>query len=120
MKRPRFLFDEHVDHNLARALRKKHDEMDILCVGDSNGPPKSTPDEELLKFVEAERRILVTLDKKTMPGHLERHFRLGGHTWGVLILRSGFSVGDYAAELSLVWQASEADEWFDGTEYLPY
>jgi len=120
MSPPRFFFDEHVNRDLLMLLRTAHPTIDILCVGDKGAPAKSSPDEDLLEFAETEKRILVTLDKRTMPPHLERHFNAGRHTWGVLILRPGLSISQYGGSLSLVWQASEADEWFDRTDFLPY
>lgn len=117
---PCFLFDEQMNHDLVDALRITHPGIDIVCVGDIGAPPKGTPDEELLEIAEGEKRILVTMDKRTMPGHLAQHFARGRHTWGVLILRPGCSIAMHGGSISLVWQASDADEWLDRTDYLPY
>jgi hypothetical protein len=114
-----FLFDEHVPRELATALRTAHPTIDIIRVDEANGPPKGTPDPDLLVVAEQQQRMFVTDDKKSMPGHLAGHYAQGGHTWGVATLRPHRSLSSYGASLSLIWQASEADEWIDQMLHLP-
>ena len=55
-----------------------------------------------------------------MPGHLEDHWNAGGHIWGLFWLRPGVTVGLWAEELFLVWETSEAEEWIDRLEWIPF
>jgi hypothetical protein len=48
-----------------------------------------------------------------MPGHEAAHFASGHHHWGVFKLRQGYGFGIYLAELQLIWDTSEAEEWSD-------
>ena len=120
MANPRFLFDECVSRILVKALRKREPKIDIVCVGQSGGPSKKTPDPDLLVIAEAQRRLLVSNDRSTMPVAITDHFAKGLHTWGVILLRKGFSLARYIQDLVLVYQATKADEWRDRMDYVPY
>lgn len=119
MASPRFLFDEDVSRTLATALRAQDSTIDILCVGETDGPPKSTSDPELLEIAESGGRLLVSDDRKTMPQHLTGHFAKGRHTYGVVLLRKGFALARYVHEIAVICHASNADEWIDQTIYIP-
>lgn len=94
--------------------------MDLIWVGQAGAPPLRTPDPGLLLAAEAAGRLLVSKDKRTMPKHLADHFAAGHHTWGVALMRIGFPLSRYFDDLRLIWQATEADEWRDRTDYIPY
>lgn len=118
-----FLLDEHVPPAVGNAVAGREPAITVLGVGiDPSSPPTGTLDPDLLAFAEAERLAVVTFDKTTMPGHAARHVAGGRHTWGVFVFPDGndLSAGRVAAELELVWGASEADEWIDRVEFLPY
>jgi hypothetical protein len=119
MSQVRFLFDADTDPDLIEALVSREPGIDVLRAGWPGAPPTSTADPELLLFAEAEGRLLVSRDKKTMPGHLVAHFSAGHHTSGVVLLREGFGFGVLVEELLLIWAASEAEDWLDRTFYLP-
>jgi hypothetical protein len=116
----RFLVDEDVRLDIVKALRTAEPAMDILVVGEPGAPPKGTLDPDLLLTAENLGRALISGDRGSMPGHLADHFRAGHHTQGVILLRNGYSVGDYAFAIRLIWIATTADEWLDRTDYIPY
>jgi hypothetical protein len=115
----RFLLDECVPEFLADAMIREDATIEVVQVGQDAAPGKGTLDPDLLVYCEENRRTLVTLDKKTMPGHLQRHFALGRHTWGVIILFGGHSPVDYAEGLALISSLTPEDlvDWMD---YLPW
>ncbi len=55
-----------------------------------------------------------------MPIHEAAHFAAGRRHWGIFQLRHKRSIGELAYQLQLFWEASEAEEWIDQTEWLPY
>jgi hypothetical protein len=120
MVSPRFLFDENVSRILSKALRAQDGTIDIVCVGEVGGPPKGTLDPELLEMAETDKRFVVSDDRNTMPQHVLEHLANGRHTWGVALLRKGFSVTRYVQDLLLIQRASNADEWTDRIEYIPF
>jgi hypothetical protein len=119
MSKPRLLCDECIDPDLIAALRQLDPSIDIIRVGDAGTPPRGTLDPDLLLAAEAMGRVLITNDRNTMPGHLISHFAAGHHTAGVILLRRGFSIGKKAQAIHSEWVKTTADDWIDGTIYLP-
>ena len=115
-----FLFDECIDPDLIDGLLRREPAIDVLRVGWEGAPPRGTQDPEVIIGADAIGRMLITNDKQTMPQHLRNHYAKGGHTHGVMLLRVGFSFRDYIDALLLLWVASDADEWLDVTDYLPW
>jgi hypothetical protein len=50
----------------------------------------------------------VSNDRSTLVDHLKQHFAAGHHTWGVILMREGYSVGRYLDDLLLVWSVMTA------------
>ena len=65
----RFLLDENISPRLKIALRRLDMAMDVLRVGDEGAPVLGTPDPEILQFLAASRRLLVTENRSTIPEH---------------------------------------------------
>ena len=119
MSRLRFLFDEDTDPDVIDALLRREPTIDAVRVGWPGAPAAGTPDPDLLIAVESAGRMLVSRDRKTMPGHLIDHYTAGRHTHGVALLRDGFPLSAYADDLLMMWAVTEAEEWADATIYLP-
>jgi hypothetical protein len=115
-----YLCDENVANALIDYLVRREPAIDVIRVGEPGAPPRSTPDPLLLLDAEANGRVLITQDKKTMPQHVADHLAAGHLTCGVIILRSGFSVKRYVDDLILFWAATQPDEWQDRLEYIPW
>lgn len=116
----RFLLDENLSPQLQAGVWRRIGAVDILRVGDRGAPPLETPDEELLRYLEGEQRLLVTNNRTSMPDHLVAHHSAGGHHWGLVWIRPGASLGQVIETLTLIWQASEAEEWRDRLEWIPF
>ena len=44
----------------------------------------------------------------------------GGHIWGLLWLRPSANLEIWVEELYLIWEASEAEEWIDRVDWIPF
>ena len=119
MNKPRFLCDECQTTALLAALRQLAPGIDVTRIGDPGAPPLGTKDPALLIAAETLGRVLITNDRRTMPGHLTSHFASGRHTAGVILLRDGFLIGHYAQKIVDRWATTTADDWLDLTIYLP-
>lgn len=117
--RVRFLIDEDLSPDYVRALRRYNPTLDALWVGDAGAPLFSTLDPDILLYCEQEQRALITENRSTMPGHEADHFAAAHHHWGIFKLRKGYGIGVYLAELQLIWDASEAEEWVDQSRWIP-
>ncbi|MBY0525793.1 MAG: DUF5615 family PIN-like protein [Gemmataceae bacterium] len=115
-----YFCDEDVPEGLMACLLKLEPGLAVHGVGESRMPPKGTPDPELLRFAQTLGWTLLTRDKRTMPKHVADHLAAGHHTWGVFILRHGFTFGELADHLIEVWSASEPADWQDRIEFIPW
>ena len=117
----RFLLDENLDPAIAQGVRRRDPSIDIVHVGDAGAPPLGTLDPEILDFCERERHILITNNRASMPGHVEDLLAAGRHYWGILTTREHKpSLGPLIEEILLIANASEAEEYLDVTDWIPF
>ncbi len=63
--------------------------------------------------------MLVTHDQKTMPKHFYKFIEKQSSP-GIIIVPQSLATGKVAEDLLTIWNASEAEEWLNRIEYLPY
>lgn len=115
----KYLFDENVDPEYTRQLRRQNLELVVRVVGEPAAPPRGTLDPELLSWCEAKGFVLVTNNRRSMPAHLADHVAQGRHIPGILILNPNLSIGGTLEELIIISGASFEHEYQDRIEYLP-
>jgi hypothetical protein len=121
MSQVSYLFDEHMPDSLINALVRREPSIALLRIGQVGAPAKGTPDPQVLEYAERERMAIFTHDISTMPVHAVNHSASGRNTFGVFIWTRDLShVVGAADDLILIWAASEAEEWVDKVEYLPF
>ncbi len=114
----RYLFDENMDPRFATVLARHYPMIDVTYVGSGHAPAFGTLDPEILLYLEQTQRVLITDNRKSMPGHLADHANAGRHHWGIFVISKHASYKQVADLLSLYWEASDADEWIDRVEWL--
>jgi hypothetical protein len=114
-----FLLDENVNPRLRKALRRLNRAMSVRAIGEAGAPPLRTPDPVILNWCEEHDFVLVTNNRKSMPVHLKDHLEADHHTPGILILNAEMTLGDNAAELHLIWQIGDPEEFRDQIRFLP-
>jgi hypothetical protein len=114
-----YLLDEHVPRALRAAILRRSPDLSVWHIGQAGAPPFGTPDPLVLQWCESADCLLVTNNRKSMPGHLAEHLSRGGHIPGILILDLGMSLVETAEHLILVAIASFPEEHRDTIEYLP-
>ena len=115
----KYLLDEHVPVQLLSALLRESTTVEAFAVGQEEVPPKGTLDPELLIWAEKYGFSLVTEDRTTMRVYAADHVKKGGKTWGLFIIRKGYSLGQIAESLAIVWGASQAEEWENQEIFVP-
>jgi hypothetical protein len=55
-----------------------------------------------------------------MGGHLQDHWGEGGHIWGLIWLRPCGTIRTWSESLVLIWEITEAEEWLDKLDWIPY
>lgn len=116
----RFLCDEQVPEQLVDALVRAEPAIEAHCVGEPATPKKGSTDPDLIGAAETAGWMILTLDKNTMPGHVASHLAAGRHTCGVILLRRGLPIRRYVDDLVLMWSSSQAEEWRDVIDWLPW
>jgi hypothetical protein len=76
-------------------------------------------DREVLALVAEQRRVLVSHDVNTLPGHFRFFRNAGRNSSGVFLVSQSLAVNAAIDELRLVWMASEAREWENRLVWLP-
>jgi hypothetical protein len=93
--------------------------LEVLAVGEHGAPPPGTSDPDILRWIEASRHILVTENRRTIPGHLSAHFAAGRHIPGLLWIRPGAALPEVVETLYLIAEASSSDEYTDRALFIP-
>ena len=114
-----YLFDEHVSTALYRGLKRRSWDLSVWRIGEPGSPVRGTPDPELLTWCEANRCVLITNNRATIPVHLADHLAAGRHVPGIFMLDPDLSVGDTIQQLIVAALASYEDEYRDQIRYLP-
>lgn len=116
----RFLLDENQSPRLKTTLLRLHPSMDVLRVGDVGAPALETLDPDILNYLALSGRALVTSNRRSMRAHVEAHWAEGGYLTGVFWVRPRTPLLRLAQELAMIWEASEAEEWLDRLEWIPF
>jgi hypothetical protein len=120
----RFLLDENLRGGpLWRAILRHNasgiDPLDVARVGDPASLPCGSVDPDILLWAEREGRILVTLDRQTIAGHLAAHLQSGRWSPGVFLVRGAPSVAQVVVFLVVAAYAGDPADFCDRIEYIP-
>ncbi|MHB2019878.1 MAG: DUF5615 family PIN-like protein [Candidatus Xenobia bacterium] len=113
----RLLFDEHLEIATAHEMRRLDPEYEVMRI-DPGAPALGTGDPEILCWCEDHESLLVTNDKRTMPGHLADHLAAGRHIPGIILFTDTLSIGRVLEELLLL-PAAKTGELRDTITWLP-
>jgi hypothetical protein len=108
--------DADLDFRVVRGLKRIAPEIDFCTAIEADLDGR--PDPEVLRIASEAGRILVTNDRRTMPGHF-RAFVLTHHSPGVFVVRPNVPIGDLIQELLLIWNAGAPEEFANHILWLP-
>ncbi|MDJ1181934.1 DUF5615 family PIN-like protein [Roseofilum casamattae] len=114
-----YLIDENLSFLYQEQLHKSYPDLRILNVGQPPAPPNGTLDPEILVWCEQNNFILVTNNRKSMPGHLADHLAGGGEVPGILTFRKKFSIANILESLILIAEAGDPIEYRNCISYIP-
>jgi hypothetical protein len=115
----KYLMDENVVPAYAKQMRQKRSDLVIWSVGAVGAPGLGTLDPEILIWCEEYDFILVTNNRKSMPGHLRDHMAVDRHIPGIFLLNPEQSLGQNIDELLLIADGSIDGEYQDQIIHLP-
>jgi len=114
--RVRFQADADLDGRIVRGLWRTAPEIDIRTAADA--ALAGLKDPEVLRIAADAGRILVSQDRRTMPAHFAR-FSGDVQSPGLILLREAIPIATAIEELTLIWSASEAEEWKGRLVWIP-
>ncbi len=107
--RVKFCLDEHVDSDIAKALRRR--DIDVTTVQEEG--QRATDDEILLATAARQGRIFVTQDADAL-----RIAARGVPHAGIVYAPQGTPTGDIIRALLLIYDAADADSMRQQIEYI--
>jgi hypothetical protein len=114
-----YLLDENIPPRCRDQLAQRDPMLIVWRVGDPGVPPLQSPDPLILEWCAANRFILVTRNRHSMPRHLAEHMAAGRHVPGIFVVVRSLSLGHLLDELLLIAGASFENEHQDQIHYLP-
>ena len=76
------------------------------------------PDPDVIGGAAESGRILVSHDRKTMPGHFAR-FRETRSSPGIIIVSQNLDIGATIEDLLLIWATTDSKEWLNHLGFVP-
>lgn len=114
----RLLIDQDLDQDILRGLVRRFPQLDAMTAFEI-GMSKAT-DPQLLVRAGQEGRIVVTHDRRTMPGHAADLMNEGINIAGLIVVPRRLPIHQVIEELVLIITCTEADEWMNIIRYLPF
>jgi len=114
--RIRFQADADLDGRVLKGLKRRAPEIDFRAAADAGFI--GVPDPDVLRIAAESGRILVSQDRRTMPGHFARYAAVESSP-GIILLREATPIPAAVEELLLIWTASEAEEWINRLVWIP-
>lgn len=91
----------------------------VRTIGDGVGPARGTFDPQILIWCEAQRSVLITDNRRSMPRHLADHVREGRSVPGIFSINLSMSVAQLGEHLIFIAQVSFPDEYRNSIWFLP-
>jgi hypothetical protein len=66
------------------------------------------------------QRLLVTDNRTSMPEHLEEYWQKNQQIWGLFWIHPTTTMGKLAEELIMIWETTEAEEWINVVDWIPF
>ncbi len=115
----RLASDADVHGDILRGLRRRHPGLDLVRVQDVL--PEGTPDPDVLAWVAAENRVLITNDRNTMVGFAYQRVAAGEAVPGLIATTPQQAIGSTIDDILLIAEYMPEDELRDQVViFLPY
>ncbi len=113
---PRFQADADFNQRIVLGLRRREPAVDFRDA--RAGGLIDVADAEVLRIAAESGRVLISHDRKTLPGHLAR-FLENHSSPGVIIVSQDLDIGPAIEDLFIIWAASGAEEQRDQLGFVP-
>ena len=113
----RLLSDENFDNHIVRGLVRRLPDIDLIRVQDVG--LAQTDDRAILDWAAHQGRILITHDRRTVPGFALDRVMVGAPMPGVFVVHGRMPIAQAIDEMLLVVQCSTENDWVDSITYFP-
>ncbi len=113
---PLFQADADFNQKILLGLRRREPAVDFRDAHE--GGVIGIDDWEVLRIAAASGRILISHDRRTMPGHLARFIEVESSP-GIIIVSQDLDIGSAIEDLLIIWAASDAAGWSDRVGFVP-
>ena len=113
----RLLIDQDFDQDILRGLLLRIPNLDVVTAYEVG--LSAAPDPELLEWAADNRRILLTHDRQTMPGHVADRIVAGEKIAGVVIVSRRLPISRVIDDLEIIVICSDEGEWENVIRHLP-
>ena len=113
----KFLADENFDGTVYRGLVRHLPALDLVRVQDVGLATADDP--SILDWAAQEERVLLTHDRRTMPGYAYQRIAEGKQIAGMIVMKPNLSVGQVIADIELIEACSTSAEWINKVIDLP-
>lgn len=113
----RLLIDHDLDQDILRGLLQRLVDMEAITAHEAG--LSRAHDRELLAWAAEENRVIITHDRRTMPGHAAELMAAGTTIAGVIVVPRTLSIRQVLDDLEVIVTCSEAGEWENIIRHLP-
>lgn len=112
-----FLADQNFDGDIVRGLLRNIPDLDVITTHQAN--LREAPDPDLLNWAAIHERIVLTHDRRTMPGYAADRIRAGLRMCGVVVVPPRIPLAQAISEIELIAMCSLENEWENKLQFLP-
>jgi hypothetical protein len=109
VSRPKFLADHDLNEHIVVGVQRREPAIEFRRTRDIG--MSNSPDAEILEYADRHSFIVVCHDVNTMPAEAYTRLADGKTIAGLLMVQQTHPVGLIIENLTLLWSASEAEEW---------
>jgi Domain of unknown function (DUF5615) len=118
MSSPRFLVNHDFNEIIIRGVERFEPAIEFLRVREV-GLDRSA-DKRILEYAAREMFLVLSHDVRTMTAAAYRQLAKGLPMSGLFLVHQGSSFKQVIEDLILIWSASDAEDWRNPIEYLPF
>jgi hypothetical protein len=113
----RFLADEDLRYAIVSGVLRRDSSISFPTVPEAG--LAGAPDPQVIEFAARENRIVVSHDKRTMPGHFAAFLRSGRNHPGLLLAPKHKALAEVIETLIIIWADADPEQWRKRIHYLP-
>lgn len=113
----KFQADADLNEDIVTGVRRRVPEIDFQTATEAN--LSGVSDLDVLAVTSSENRILVTHDRKTMPGYFAGFIASGRDCAGIFIVSQHAEIGRVIDDLILIWHLTDPTEYKNSIRTLP-